>query len=212
MEKIALTLYSLRNHCTNENDFNKTLERVRNMGYRYVQVSGVPFKPEVIRKVFDKHGLICCATHQSLGDLEDTDALCDRLAVLGCDFAAIGYPGGEYFSTDGISRLAAIMNTKGRELLKKGIKLGYHNHHFELKRAADGGTLLEKFYRDTDAKCVFAEIDTYWIARGGGSPFAWINRVAGRMPVVHFKDFALTENMEPVSAVLKTGAVTMWIY
>ena len=50
---------------------------------------------------------------------------------------------------------------------------------------------LEEFYRLTDPEFVKAEIDTYWIARGGQDPAKWIYKVKGRMPVVHFKDFAL---------------------
>ena len=58
MGKIALTLYSLRDHCTNENDFNKTLECVRNMGYGYVQVSGITLSnrmSHVLIEIFLSH-------------------------------------------------------------------------------------------------------------------------------------------------------------
>lgn len=196
--KIALTLYTLRDFCTSEDSLLRTLERVRKIGYEYVQVSGVPLEAEIIRKALDRQGLICCATHQSLADLEDIEALARRLDILGCDFAAIGYPGIEYFTDSGINRVAGFMNSKGRELGSKGIRLGYHNHHFEFKKADDGTCLLEKFYRETSPEYVFAELDTHWVARGGGSPEAWIRKVSGRMPVVHFKDLALTEEAEPV--------------
>ena len=204
-EKIALTLYTLRDFCRTEGDLDRTLARVREIGYEYVQISGVPLAAAEVRRLLDRNGLKCCATHQDLGDLEEIDALAERLSVLGCGFAAIGYPGEEYFNEAGMTRLAALMNRRGRELRERGKLLGYHNHHWEFRQIADGRTLLEKFYRETDAENVGAEIDVHWVARGGGNPAAWIRRVAGRMPVVHCKDFALREDLTPVFCEVGSG-------
>ena len=40
---------------------------------------------------------------------------------------------------------------------------------------------------------VWIEIDTYWIAHGGGDPAAWIGQCKGRIPAVHLKDMASDE-------------------
>jgi len=34
------------------------------------------------------------------------------------------------------------------------------------------------------------EIDTYWVQFGGGDPVDYINRLKGRVPVLHLKDMA----------------------
>ena len=204
-EKIALTLYTLRDFCQTEGDLDHTLARVRKIGYEYVQLSGVPLEAGVIRRLLDRNGLRCCAAHQGMADLENIGALAERLAILGCRFAAIGFPGREYLNEEGMTRLAGIMNRRGRELRERGFLLGYHNHNMEFRQISDGRTLLGKFYDETDPENVGAEIDVHWVARGGGSPTAWIRKVAGRMPVVHFKDFALKEDDSPVYCEVGTG-------
>ena len=94
--KIAVTLYNLRAHCQSESDLAATLEKVANMGYQAVQVSGVPLEAEVIRKQLDAFGLYCCATHENLATISgDPKVIIDKLQTLGCDFTALGSPGGD---------------------------------------------------------------------------------------------------------------------
>jgi sugar phosphate isomerase/epimerase len=40
---------------------------------------------------------------------------------------------------------------------------------------------------------VKAEIDTYWVQRGGADPAAYIRQYAGRCPLIHLKDMAADE-------------------
>jgi sugar phosphate isomerase/epimerase len=35
------------------------------------------------------------------------------------------------------------------------------------------------------------EPDTYWIQYGGGDPVAWCEKLSGRLPLLHLKDFAI---------------------
>lgn len=205
--QIAVTLYNLRDYCQTESDLDRTLDKVCAIGYQAVQVSGTPLPAEVIKRQLDKHNLFCCATHEgALIFADDLHPLIDRLQTLECDFTALGAPGEEYRqSAEGVARLIDIFNRQGEKLLAAGIRLGYHNHHFEFTRLPGlSGTMLDEFYAKTNPKCVFAELDVHWVTRGGGSPTAWIKKVAGRMPVIHFKDFALLDN-EPVFCEIGEG-------
>ncbi len=59
----------------------------------------------------------------------------------------------------------------------------------ELMRYAGIHTLvLPELLRESATGPCWFEIDTYWITHGGGDPAAWIDKVAGRIPCVHFKD------------------------
>ena len=40
--KVALTLFTLRHHCTTPEAFDRTIRRLRDIGYRAVQISAVP--------------------------------------------------------------------------------------------------------------------------------------------------------------------------
>ena len=206
--KIAVTLYNLRAHCQSESDLAATLEKVANMGYQAVQVSGVPLEAEVIRKQLDAFGLYCCATHENLATISgDPKVIIDKLQTLGCDFTALGSPGGDIdaSSMEKAVELAEIFKRQGDILGEAGIKLGYHNHHFEFTHiAGTRKTMLETIMDLTVGHNVYSELDVHWVTRGGGSPAAWIRKLAGRISVIHFKDFALVER-QPVFCEIGEG-------
>jgi sugar phosphate isomerase/epimerase len=192
--QIAVTLFNLRDHCKTPDDLDKTLERIHGFGYRAIQVSGCALDPKIIREKMDKYGLFCCATHEGIPAYKNEfDRIVEKMKTIGCDFTALGSPGDDYFVPGGAEKLADEMSEIGGKFRKHGIKLGFHNHHRELGKYGSKKTFLEIFYERSDRQNVFAEIDVHWITRGGGSPTDWIHRVAGRMPVVHFKDFAFVK-------------------
>ncbi len=197
--KIAVTLFNVREYCKTESDLDATLDKLCAIGYEVVQVSAVPLAPEVIRRQLDKHGLFCCATHENFAAISgDPAAICDRLDILGCDFAALGAMSvADRRDPGAYDRMAAVMNSCGEKLRERGKKLGYHNHHWEFDHLGGHETMLERFLRQTDPGLVFSELDVHWVTRGGGSPETWIRRLSGRIPVIHFKDFALV-NGEPM--------------
>ncbi|NOY75408.1 MAG: sugar phosphate isomerase/epimerase [Kiritimatiellaeota bacterium] len=192
--KIAVTLYNLREHCKTAEDLDATLAKVREIGYEAIQISGIgPIEPEIVEELLEKHKLYCCATHESLPNLlENFDAIVRKMKLWNCDFTALGHPGNDYWSENGIAELAGILDDTAQQFEAEGLMFGYHNHHTEFAKCATGKIYLEEIYHRT--KTMKAEIDVHWVARGGGNPVKWIKRVAGRMPVVHFKDFAIVDN------------------
>ena len=196
--QIAVTLFNVREYCKTEPDFVRTLELLKSIGYSVVQVSAVALDPEIIRKHLDEFGMTCCATHEGFDAMfGDPGAICDKLDILNCNFTALGCPPAMYFSQTGMLELAAKFNAQGREFAKRGKMLAYHNHAFEFARKGESRVLLDTFYANTDPELVKAELDVQWVARGGGDPAAWIRKLAGRIPVIHFKDFTITERDTP---------------
>ncbi len=192
--QLAVTLFNLREHCKTESDLDRTLDRVCAIGYQAVQVSGVPLDAATIHRQLEAHGLYCCAHHTNLTALTaETDRLIDDLHTLECEFTALGMPPREYIAEPEKTReLVKIFNELGPRFAAAGLKLGYHNHCDEfVKFDHTRSTMLDYFYDSTCRSTVFAEIDTHWVARGGANPVDYINRVAGRMTVVHFKDLAI---------------------
>ena len=41
-------------------------------------------------------------------------------------------------------------------------------------------------------------VDTFWVQAGGGDPAQWIEKLAGRVPCIHLKDFAYGRKMAVV--------------
>ena len=204
--QIAVTLFNLRDYCKTESELDATLDKLCAIGYKAVQVSCVPLEPAVIKKQLDKHGLVCCATHDGLPTIkDDTQKLIDKMHTLGCDFVALGAPPLDVIKDRALfDELINTFNVKGQELLAAGIKLGYHNHHFEFVHMEPHKPALELFYEKTNPECVFSELDVHWVQRGGANPETWIRKLAGRIPVIHFKDFAMIE-MNPVFCEIGEG-------
>jgi sugar phosphate isomerase/epimerase len=189
---LAAQLYTLRDFTKTPADVALTLKRVAAIGYQAVQVSAVcPMDPRELRRLADDAGVRIVATHipyQQMAD--DPDGVIRTHAVYGCPYAGIGSLPQEYRSAEGYARLAREASATARRLAAAGLKFVYHNHHFELERFGDR-TGLQILYEDSDPAVFLSEIDTYWIQAGGGSPAAWIRKLAGRAPVVHLKDMTM---------------------
>lgn len=188
--QIGAQMYTLRDHLKTPADIAKTCKRVREMGYEAIQVSAFgPIEPAELAKILKNEGLTCAATHVSLDVMRDTAKCVDYHKTLGCEYPAIGgfNPGEGNHTVENYTKFAKDFTTVGDELSKHGLNVGYHNHSRELAKLDNGKTILDTLIDET-GKSVWFEVDVYWITHGGGDPAAWVNKVNGRIPCVHFKD------------------------
>ena len=204
--KIAVTLYNLNKYCQTVEGLDESLEKVKNIGYEAVQVSGIgaDITPEQVKELLEKYQLYCCATHEGLPNLRDNfESVVAKLKLWECDFTALGHPGNDFWSREGVITLANELDEIGAKFKNEGLKLGYHNHNCEFAKYTDK-TFLEEIYDRTNPEHLYAELDVHWVTRGGGSPVSWIYKVAGRMPVIHFKDLVVVDN-KPVFCEIGEG-------
>ena len=186
-------LYTLREHVKTIKDIERTLARVREIGYSTVQASGLgPVDPRELAAVVRDSGLKVTGTHTSWerlgGDLEH---VIEEHKLLGCRHTALPWLPRTYCTEVGLKQLLAELAPVMAGLATAGITLSYHNHHQEFVR--HGRTSwLEALYAATDPKLFKVEIDTYWVQAGGGDPAAWIARYPGRQPLLHLKDMVVS--------------------
>jgi sugar phosphate isomerase/epimerase len=191
LSRIAAQLYTVRDFTRTPAELARTLRRVREVGYSAVQVSAVgPIDPDDLGRLLDAEGLACCATHVPLDRLRS-----DPVGVVAdhqrwkCGYVAVGGFFPEAPATADWDRFADDFNAIAAAYAGSGLRLGYHNHSHELA-AFDGRTALARLVDRLDPS-IFLEIDTYWIAHGGGDPAAWIAGLPGRVPCVHLKDMGM---------------------
>ena len=203
---IGINLYSLREHCTDSAGLRYTLDRLREIGYSHVQVSGVDLDPQVIAEVLRESGQICAGTHMDWPMIRDnTDDVIEIHRLFDCKHVAIGMLPKSYMTgMSGIDRFARELPGPAQKLAEAGITLSYHNHHYEFARIADR-TWLETLYDRTDSKHLSAELDTYWVQTGGGDPVQWVRKMAGREPLLHVKDRVVTLSGEERFAEIGQG-------
>ncbi len=197
---IAAQLYTLREYMKTPEDIRSTLEKVRKIGYEAVQLSGLgPIDAQELKNICDSLGLTICATHVS-NDLlhHHLDQVITEHKIWGCKYVGIGSISPDYPKTiEGYTKYARDISAIGAALRKEGMVLIYHNHNFEFEKFG-GRTALEILMDETDKASVDFEIDTYWVQAGGANPVKWLNKVADRMDVVHFKDMAIYDHQQTI--------------
>lgn len=209
LSQVAIQLYTLRNHLQTPKEIAATLRRVKAIGYPAVQVSGMgPIPESELKSMLDGEGLICCATHEPSRVIrENPQAVVDRLHALDCKLTAYPYPEGvDLQNLADLSALAADLDAAGKLLADAGLTLTYHNHGMEFIKT-DGITALERIYRDTDPAHLQGEPDTYWIHYGGGDNVEWCEKLNGRLPMIHLKDYGFTKENQPTYCEIGHGTL-----
>ncbi|MCL4217880.1 MAG: sugar phosphate isomerase/epimerase [Candidatus Hydrogenedentes bacterium] len=207
---IAIILYTVRDPA--KDNLADTLKRVRDAGWEFVQWSGMPELPaEEIRAALDAADLTAIAGHYPIEPFEeDFEAALRHWKIIGADDVA---PGGmmaecrDSFDAwmAGARRIAEV----GRKLRQEGIRLSYHNHAFELERfPEDERCKLDILYDEVPREDLCAELDLAWLKVGGADPAAYLEKHAGRCPVIHVKDVkADLRDGEPHFTELGRGAL-----
>jgi len=189
--KIGVQLYTVQDLLAE--DFVGTLRQVREIGYTHVELAGHgPYAAAELKTVLDDAGLTAACDHCPIDRLEG-DALkaaIDETLTLGIKYLVCPWlPEDRRRDEAGWKVSAAVLNEAGEACKGQGIQLCYHNHSFEFVRYGDRYA-LDLLYEETDAALVQAELDTYWVKHGGQDPIDYINKLAGRCPILHLKDMA----------------------
>ncbi|MDR2202283.1 MAG: sugar phosphate isomerase/epimerase [Clostridiales bacterium] len=185
--KIAAQLYTVREFTATDADVYNTLKRVRDIGYRAVQISGFGrYNPAKIREALDEFGLSVCATHTPLNRIKnDTDAVIGEHKLFGAEYVGLGCFAGR--SLEDYKAFLADLKEPLARIRGAGLRFLYHNHAHEFIDF-NGVKPLYWLRDNTDPEPFGFLPDFYWVQTAGLSPEAFIRDFAGRMPVVHFKD------------------------
>lgn len=200
---LAAQLYTVREFTQTMPALATSLKRIRAIGYRAVQISGIGPVPDAdVKALLDDLGLTVCITHvRHPWPWHDLDAIVAQHHLWRCRHVAIGSMPPAYRTDEaGFRRFAAEANAIGEKLNQAGLTLSYHNHSFEFVRFGRR-TGLDLLYEETDPRYVRAELDTYWIQHGGGDPAAWIKKMSGRLPVIHLKDMVILNGQQVMAEV-----------
>lgn len=213
---LAAQLYTVREFTQTADDFASSMKKIRDIGYTGVQVSGIgPIPDAQVKAIVDDVGLTICNTHVRPADAlwNDLDTVIAQHHLWDCKHVAIGSMPGRYREDGevGFKRFAEQAARIGEKLYAAGLTFSYHNHSFEFVRfgsrrsdgACSGGARsgLDTIYEESDPRYLQAELDTYWIQHGGGDSVAWINKVKGRMPVIHLKDMVILNGEQTMAEI-----------
>ena len=191
--KLGAQLYTVREHTQNETDFAKTMEKIADIGYRYVQVSGIggDISPAFVAKVADDNGLWVILTHTSPKRiLEETEKVIEEHDIFDCDGIGVGGMFGHERTEEGFLRFAQDFAPAIEKIRQSGKLFLYHNHRFEFERFS-GRTGMDIMLENTDEDAFMLTFDTYWAQAGGIDPAKFIKTHSDRIFATHLKDMTV---------------------
>lgn len=202
---IAVQLYTIRSQLQDPSRLGGILGRLREIGYRAVEVAGLG--PKAVGRFGEelrRAGLIACAAHVALDRLVDhLDSTAAECRDWGCEYVVVPSLPETYRSEQGYRRFADEAAELAKRLRVFGLQLAYHNHSHELERFGRQ-TGLQTLFDAASPDALKAELDTYWLQYGGANPAAWIRRFKHRAPLVHLKDMTVDRG-RPVDAEIGEG-------
>jgi sugar phosphate isomerase/epimerase len=185
MSELSVQLYTLRKAL--EQDFQGTLDRLAEVGFTQVEPFQLVMFADQLREGLRRTGLTAPTTHVGLlsGNQEEISELA---AELGVQTVIDPYVDPARWQAEAdISEIASELNSAAKTAARYGLKVGYHNHHFELESKISGVHALEVF-ADRLAPEVVLEVDTYWAYAGGADVPALLKRLGDRVVALHLKD------------------------
>jgi sugar phosphate isomerase/epimerase len=194
---VAVQLYSVRDELGA--DRPGVLRRLAGYGYRTVEPYDVLTDPDVLRDELDAAGLGVCSVHtRPFGD--GAEAALRGAQTVGADTVIVPYfPPERYADADRVAAVAAELNDAAKRAAQHGLRLGYHNHDFELSSLIGGRPALEVLADQLDPE-VILEVDTYWAAVGGQQVPDLLGRLGPRVRYLHVKDGPVTKD-DPNTAI-----------
>lgn len=194
---IALQLYTLR--VPAKDDLAGTLKKVREMGWEYVQWSGMPnLSAQEIRDALDAADLKAISSHIGIEGFEqDFEGQVAFWKTVGnTDVAPGGMMGDCKDSLEAWKRGAARLDTVGAKLREVGMRLSYHNHDWEFgKFDGDDRAKLDILMAETTPGNLCAELDLAWVKAGGADPAATMLNYKNRCPMIHAKDLVKSKSL-----------------
>ena len=184
---IGVELYTVRDDL--KKDFDGTLHRVAQIGYREVEFAGYfDHTPASVRDALQRELLVSPSAHVPLPVLgkEWDKTIADALAI-GHEYLIASWIDEKDRTLKGYTSIAALFNKAGEQCRKSGLQFGFHNHDFVFF-PVEGRIPYDLLLRETDPALVTMEMDVFWLRKGGKDPIDYFRRYPGRFSMLHLKD------------------------
>lgn len=196
MKPVGLQLYTLRRPFGE--DPIGTLERIRAVGYDAVEFAApldMDFAPLSAR--MREIGLDCPSAHVGLADITGRpDRVLSVARELGCRFIVLPYVDPNDADWRAVVTQAQAFAKRAAD---EGFRFAYHHHNFEFDNSR-GFRPFDILVGESDPELLFFELDVYWLKQGGEDPRAMIERMAGRVKLLHLKDMTANGDMADVGS------------
>ena len=180
----SIQLWTVRDQL--ERDFDGTLARLAELGFRAVEPFGLPANLNKLSTALSNVGLTAPTAHGDV--LLNPEAAIKAALELGTTVLIDPYQPEEIFQNESnILRLADQLSAAAELAATHGIKIGYHNHDHELRNEVRGVPALLALASMVSQDVVF-EIDLFWCQVANVDPLDVLKQLDGRVVALHAKD------------------------
>jgi len=208
---LGLQLYSVRDILPK--DYEGTLKRLSELGYREVEAAGFfGHSAGEVKQAMEHARLRCVSAHYALKDLlPKVDEIIQFGKDLGLSYVVCSSPmlkdpsrvkdpgsraARESMTLDDWHWNAEQFNHIGEKVNTAGMRFAYHNHTPEF-RSENGVIFYDELLKATDASKVSMELDCGWAVVAGQNPADLLSRYPTRFSMLHVKDFKMTPTSTP---------------
>ncbi|MCZ2402853.1 sugar phosphate isomerase/epimerase [Paenarthrobacter sp. Z7-10] len=202
----SLQLYTVRGPL--ESDLSGTIKRVADIGYTAVEPYNFVATADQLAAALTENGLTAPSGHAPLlrADQDEIFAAARKLGIGTVIDPHVDRA--QWTTEEDIKSTADALNAAAVKGAEYGIRVGYHNHEFELESRVNGRTGLEVLANHLDPS-VLLEVDTYWAAVGGEDVPALLGRLGNRVRFIHIKDGPLTK-VDKDQLAVGAGKMPIW--
>ena len=187
MNKLGLQLYTIRDFMTTEEDIRESFAKIKAAGYDQAQTAGCAIAYDKFGALAKEYGIEIIGTHDDFDMMvNDFDKALENHKLLGTTNMGTGG-----LWTDDPEEIADFIekaNVVAKKAAANGMKFTYHNQSHEFVRLSNGKTMMEMLVEGLDKDNATFCLDTFWVQHGGADPREWIEKLAGRIDILHLKD------------------------
>lgn len=204
IKKFGLQLFSVRDNFKTEEEARATFKKLNEMGYTEAQTAGCyGFAYDKFREMANDAGIEIVGTHDNFDMMKkDIEGSIENHKKLGTTNMGIG--GFRPLCAKDVEDFIVVANKIAKRIAKEGMKFTYHNHSQEFIKLDNGKTTMEMLMEGLDPENTSFVLDTYWVQNAGGDVCTWIEKLSGRIDILHLKDMAVKYDEE-------TGKVVSFI-
>jgi len=205
--KLGLQLYTVRGSFANEEMARATFKKLRELGYEEAQTAGCyDFDYALFYEMAHDAGIEIVGTHDNFDMMvNDIDKAIENHKKLHTTNMGIG----GFWPSDvkSVEDFIASANKIGKRIAKEGMKVTYHNHSQEFLLLENGRSTMDLLIEGLDPETTSFVLDTQWVQNAGGDVCDWIEKLKGRIDILHLKDMAprLDENHRVVPNIVPCG-------
>ena len=214
MKNLGLQLYTIRDYMKTEKDINESFAKIVALGYTEAHTAGTTVPVDIFARAAKKNGLRIIGTHYDYNKIINSPGETMQVHDMwGTKNVGIGgMPSEARKSYDALMAFIETFNKTAEKYAKQGYKLTYHNHSFEFLRINGNKTMMDYLYEELDPKNISFVLDTCWVANAGADVCYWMEKLAGRIDILHLKDvkIIMDENKKLKNRVAEIGNGNIW--